>query len=351
MLNFGGKSHKTSLASRLFCLCLSLNCIFGATSCASKRVETPVESAHVCNFDRQVISEEYEKQRSRSCRRENLYYFSCACGKRGKVTFSVGRGNHKFSVEDASTQYLCTEATEESCATYYYSCQYCGAKGDKTFTYGRPAQEFVNRRIVIFGDSYSAYKGYVPLGYEHGYPSTDVDSVWEMWWSRLVQKTNSVIVRNDSWNGTTIGNTGYNGSDCSAKTSFISRYHRLKREGFFESNGVDTILVFGGTNDSWANAPLGEMKLSGFTDADLYYVLPAICYFAYTLSTDLPDAKILFVINDGLKPEIQDCMEAAAKYYGINSVRLHDVDKINRHPTAAGMLTICDQIFESIDKS
>lgn len=348
MLNFGGKSHKTSLASRLFCLCLSLNCIFGATSCASKRVETPVESTHVCNFDRQVISEEYEKQRSRSCRLENLYYLSCACGKRGNETFSVGRGNHKFSVEDASIQYLCTEATEESCATYYYSCQYCGARGDKTFTYGRPVQEFVNRRIVIFGDSYSAYKGYVPSGYEHGYPSTDVDSVWEMWWSRLVQKTNSVIVRNDSWNGTTIGNTGYNGSDCSAKTSFISRYHRLKREGFFESNGVDTVLVFGGTNDSWANAPLGRPIYSRWATSDLYDVIPAICYFAYTLKTDLPDARIVFIINDGIKDEIRNGMVNACKHYGIEYVLLSGVDKINNHPTVVGMESICDQIIDAL---
>ena len=350
MSNFGGKPNKTGLGARLLCLILCLQLTLTSLSCATAENETAAENTHECVFNLEAVEEKYLKLRAESCLEESLYYLSCSCGKAGEEAFSVGYGEHLFT-ERAEGEYLFAEATENASAVYYLSCKYCGEKCDETFSYGDPLWIFKNRKILVFGDSYSAYKGYVPQGYEPGYPSTDVNTVWEMWWAHLVKKTNSVIVRNDCWNGSTLGFTGYYGSDCSKSTSFIARYRHLKGEGFFDRNEIDTVIIFGGTNDCWSNAPLGEMKLSGFTDADLYYVLPAICYFAYTLSTDLPDAKILFVINDGLKPEIQDCMEAAAEYYGINSVRLHDVDKINRHPTAAGMLTICDQIFEAIDKS
>ncbi len=93
-------------------------------------------------------------------------------------------------------------------------------------------------------------------------------------------------------------------------------------------------------------APLGEVKLSDWVDDDLFNVLPAICYFAYTLKTDLPDTEIVLIINTGIKEEIQDCFETAAEHFGVKSVRLYDVDKENNHPSAKGMAAICDQIAE-----
>ena len=150
---------------------------------------------------------------------------------------------------------------------------------------------------------------------------------------------------NDSWSGSTICNTGYNGSDCSRTNSFIYRYEKLKKEGFFEENEVDTIFVFGGTNDSWGESPLGERMSSGWTDADLYYVLPAISYFMDTLKADLPEANIVFIVNTELKEEITSCMEWAADYFGVKIVRLKDVQKKDGHPTAKGMTTICDEIM------
>ena len=100
------------------------------------------------------------------------------------------------------------------------------------------------------------------------------------------------------------------------------------------------------TRYSVQRAPLGEVKLSDWVDDDLFNVLPAICYFAYTLKTDLPKAEIVLIINTGIKEEIQDCFETAAKAFGVKFVRLHDVDKVNNHPSAKGMAAICDQIAE-----
>ena len=152
------------------------------------------------------------------------------------------------------------------------------------------------------------------------------------------------MVHNNSWSGSPLGFTGYNGTKCVTFGSFIARYRQLKAAGFFEQNKIDTVFVFGGTNDSWADAPLGEVQLAEWVDDDLFNVLPAICYFAYVLKTDLPEAEIVLIINTDIKPEIQDCFEEAAKAFGIKSVRLHDVDKVNNHPSDSGMVAICEQV-------
>ena len=200
------------------------------------------------------------------------------------------------------------------------------------------------KNAIIFGDSYSTYAGHIPEGYPTYYPSADVDDVSKTWWGRLCEQNDLKMVHNNSWSGSPLGFTGYNGTKCSRFGSFIARYRELKNAGFFEQNKIDTVFVFGGTNDSWANAPLGEIQLSDWVDQDLFNVLPAICYFAYVLKTDLPEAEIVLIINTDIKPEIQDCFEEAAKAFGIKSVRLHDVDKVNNHPSDSGMVAICEQV-------
>ena len=136
--------------------------------------------------------------------------------------------------------------------------------------------------------------------------------------------------------------------DCSKDSSFIYRYKKLKQEGFFTQNTVDTVLVFGGTNDSWAEVQLGAIQYSDWSESDLFKVLPAICYLTCTLKTDLPNAEIVLIINTDIKKEIQDCMESAAQYYGVKSVRLKNIDKLDNHPTVAGMQAISDQVWNAL---
>ena len=200
------------------------------------------------------------------------------------------------------------------------------------------------KNCIIFGDSYSTYASHIPAGYPTYYPNRDVDDVSKTWWASFCERAGLNLIQNNSWSGSPLGYTGYNNADCSRHGSFIARYRQMKEAGFFDQNKIDTVFVFGGTNDSWANAPLGEIKLSDWTDDDLFSVLPAICYLTYILKTDLPDADIILIINSGIKPEIQDCFEIAAKHFGVKSVRLHDIDKENNHPSAKGMAAICEQI-------
>ena len=201
------------------------------------------------------------------------------------------------------------------------------------------------KNVLIFGDSYSTFQGELPEGHTTFYPRNDVLKKEQTWWSLFLNKTDSKLLYNDSWSGSTIGYTGYNNYDCSKTSSFICRYKKLKESGFFNGKRVDTIIVFGGTNDSWADAPLGQMKFDGWQEKDLFNVLPAICYFLYSIKEDFPCAEILCVINTDIKAEIMDCMEKNAMLYGLKVAKLHDIEKENGHPTAKGMTEICEQII------
>ena len=202
------------------------------------------------------------------------------------------------------------------------------------------------KNILIFGDSYSTFDGYIPNGYATYYPKLDVNNVEETWWKKVMQRMQGNLIENNSWSGSTICYTTYDGVDCSKTSSFIYRYRQLKKEGFFEKNRVDTVFLFGGTNDSWCNAPLGEIKFFDWEEKDLFNVLPAICYFAHVLRSDLPNAEIVFVLNTNLKQEIQDCIEEVSKRYRLSFVRLMNINKESGHPTAKGMKEIANQILE-----
>ena len=212
------------------------------------------------------------------------------------------------------------------------------------------------KKIIIFGDSYSTHENIIPEGYKSFYyddgkeggPAVTKMQMQDTWWYKFLSHIGGKLLRNDSWSGSTIGYTGYKGVDCSRSSSFIYRYRKLKEEGFFEENKPDTVIVFGGTNDNWSDAPLGEIKISGWEEEDLFSVLPAICYFAHTLKEDFPDAEIIFIINTELKEEIPSCMEYAAKKYGLKAVRLENISKENGHPTKKGMAQIRKQILKKL---
>ena len=214
------------------------------------------------------------------------------------------------------------------------------------------------KNILIFGDSYSTYEGHIPAGYACYYcPNGRVDSptvtkmeLEETWWRRVIKAMDGNLLQNNSWSGSTIGYTGYAG-DCSTSSSFIYRFRELKKQGFFEKNKVDTLFVFGGTNDSWANAPLGEIKLSDWEEEDLFNVLPAICHFMSALKKQLPNASIYFIINTELKEEIGDCIEKAGEYYGVPTIRLQGIEKECGHPNPTGMKAIAEQVLEKALKN
>lgn len=210
-----------------------------------------------------------------------------------------------------------------------------------------------SENIMIFGDSYSTYEGHIPAGYAVYYSGhrdnpPDVFDVKNTWWGRLIAETDSMLVQNNSWSGSTIGYTGYNNSDCSHSSSFIYRFEKLLAEGFFEEHKIDRLFVFGGTNDSWSNAPLGESDKEAIEESDLFCVLPAIKHFIARLADKLPDTKLVIIGNCDIKSEITEALALAAERAGATYVGLSGVDKINGHPTELGMEQIKNQILASV---
>lgn len=201
-----------------------------------------------------------------------------------------------------------------------------------------------NEKILIFGDSYSTFAGYIPKGYAVYYPRADVTEVSKTWWYMLAKETGSEIVMNNSWSGSTICNTGYQG-DCSKTSSFICRLTKLMDEGFFDQNKIDRVFVFGATNDSWTGNSAGEVMFDNWTAEDLKLVLPGISYFMNKLLEAVPKEHIHFIVNTDLREEISKGIVKICEHYKVRYTVLSDIEKTGGHPTYQGMISIKDQVI------
>ena len=206
---------------------------------------------------------------------------------------------------------------------------------------------------LIMGDSYSTFEGYIPEGYaiyysKAGRPETDVTKVTETWWYQVVEEAGLNLVLNNSWSGSTIGYTGWEMKDNSKTSSFIYRLQKLSDEGFFEKNKIDTMIVFGGTNDSWCDAPLGEMQYKNWKHEDLFFVLPAICCYFKKLKETLPETDIYCCINTGLKTEVSDALKEMCELHSITPIVFENIAKACGHPTIQGMKDIKNKVLEEL---
>lgn len=201
------------------------------------------------------------------------------------------------------------------------------------------------KNVFIMGDSYSTYAGYVPDGYRSFYGDERkddpiVNGAEKTWWKILEKENRLNIVLNDSFSGSTVCNTVR--EILSVDTSFINRMKRYAAEKFFAEHDIDTVFIFGGTNDSWIDAPVGTLKYSDWTEHDLKCVLPAFCALIDTVKKEVKD--VIVIINTDLKPTIAECFIEACKKYDVCYVCLKDVDKQNGHPTERGMEQISQQV-------
>lgn len=203
------------------------------------------------------------------------------------------------------------------------------------------------KNIFILGDSYSTYGGYIPDGY-HAYYSDGMEivpvvrGVEKTWWKMFEKENDLNIVLNDSFSGSTVCNTVR--EYLTVETSFISRIDKYIAENFFAENKIDTMFIFGGTNDSWIDAPIGNLKYSDWTADDLKCVLPAFCYLLDRAKEVVED--ILVIINTELKNEITEGFIEACKKNNVRYLGLCEIDKENGHPTETGMRQIADQVTE-----
>ncbi len=198
------------------------------------------------------------------------------------------------------------------------------------------------KSVSILGDSYSTFENFVePSGNALWYfnrpdPNlTDVDNVKQTWWHQFISGNGYRLEKNNSFSGSTICNTGYNGEDYTDR-SFITRMSNL--------GSPDLLLIFGATNDSWANSPIGEFVWSDWTPEQLKSFRPALAYMLSFVADRYPNTDIVYIINDGLKPEITSSIVEACNHYSIPYIQLKDIDKTAGHPNVKGMKQIAEQL-------
>jgi len=209
----------------------------------------------------------------------------------------------------------------------------------------------IMKNVLIMGDSYSTYQGYLPEGY-HTYYSDErtsppiVHGVENTWWRILTGEMGLNLVCNDSFSGSTVCNTVR--PALSVDSSFLRRMDKYLAEGFFSENKIDLMLIFGGTNDSWIDAPVGRLQYADWTEEDLKNVLPAFCYL---LSRAKPAVgEVVVLLNTGLKEEITGGFREACGHYGIRYLDLKEIDKECGHPTELGMRQIAGQVAEFLNE-
>lgn len=202
------------------------------------------------------------------------------------------------------------------------------------------------KSVTIFGDSYSTYEGYLtPDTNEAWYfnkPSenTDVVSVTQTWWYQLIEKKGWRLERNNSYSGSTVSSSGYQGEDYTPR-SFVTRADNL--------GNPDIILVCAGTNDSWVPAPIGEYKYCDWTTDDLKAFRPSLACLFSRLGEYYPNAAIYFILNSELSDEIDSSVATICEHYNIPLIELQHIDKIAGHPSVEGMRKFAEQVGAVVD--
>ena len=205
-------------------------------------------------------------------------------------------------------------------------------------------------KVAIMGDSYSTFVGCLPENYRAYYgmenhADTGVLRREDTWWDLLIRETNSTLVLNNSYSGSTVCTTGR--PDLPAWSAFAVRAPLF----FKGETKFDPIFFLGGTNDSWIDSPLGDPTVKewdAYTDEDKKFVLPAIGFVLGYLRAHNPDARIVVLVNGGLKSEIAETIRAAAKKNGCAVVELDGISKVHGHPDVEGMIRIKNRIVENV---
>ena len=203
-----------------------------------------------------------------------------------------------------------------------------------------------SRSASILGDSYSTFQGYLDpdsnaIWYWSVPPEglTDVDGVEQTWWHKVLNDNGMRLCINNSFSGSTICNTGYDKADYSDR-SFITRMDNL--------GCPEVLFIFGGTNDSWAGVPVGEYKWNNWTPEELYTFRPAIARLLDYVTKRYVNVETYFLLNDGLSDAVTESIKEACCHYGVSLIELHDIDKINGHPSLKGMEQIATQVSAAL---
>lgn len=210
-----------------------------------------------------------------------------------------------------------------------------------------PSVAQVKPTLAVLGDSYSTFAGFIPEGNACWYNSpadhkrTDVTKVEQTWWWQVANEGGYKLGAIESYSGATICNTGYRDEDYNDR-SFVTRCTNL--------GNPDIILICGATNDSWANAPIGDYKYANWKRVDLYFFRPAMAKMLNDIKLHYPNVEVYFILNTELKKEINESVLEVCKHYDVPVLELVDIDKKSSHPSVKGMKAIAQQVLKFIKK-
>ena len=205
-------------------------------------------------------------------------------------------------------------------------------------------------KLGILGDSYSTFGGYVPTGYAvyYNYDSGEdrgfVNNVDLTWWMQVVRAEGGELAMNSSYSGSCVCNFS-RGKDVS-EASFTTR---MKLD-LGSDMALDTILIYGCTNDVWKNVSRGEVNFGEVSKEELNSLYPAICHMVGFLRNVHPNARIVFMTNWFFDEELTGVVQSVCDHFGAEHLYIQKVDTVNDHPTVRGMKQIADQVIAHLQK-
>ena len=196
-------------------------------------------------------------------------------------------------------------------------------------------------RFSILGDSYSTFQNHVDPDSNDVWPyyeNIHVTDVSQMWWWQLVDSTGWQLEKNNSFSGSLICNMDYHGYY--GAHSFLRRMDDL--------GNPDYIFIFGGTNDVWDEAPLGDYVFGSWTEEQLCTFRPAVACLLSSMKEKFGKAKLYFMVDLSLDDAYVAAIHRIADRYHVECIDLYNVDKDWNHPTIAGQTIIAQQVMEAL---
>ena len=211
------------------------------------------------------------------------------------------------------------------------------------------------KKYSVLGDSFSSLLGTVDPETNDVWPYSNVGvtSAEQMWWHKVATEMQWTLDKNNSFSGSLVSNfEGFNGGDYYGPQSFIRRMDYL--------GNPDVIFIFGGTNDIYKRAPLGDYVYSDWNDELLCAYRPAMAYLLDNLKRLNPSAKIYFLVDmelcisdETIEQETRqayiESMHRIASHYGVTCIDIYGIHKVYWHPDAQGQDDIARQVIEALE--
>jgi hypothetical protein len=184
---------------------------------------------------------------------------------------------------------------------------------------------------------------------------TDIKYVTDTWWGMLCSTEEFQLEANNSYAGATICNLNYNHTDVSnSDRGFIQRIG-TNRNGVDTMGNPDIILIFGGTNDAWANSRMGKFVFSDWTYYELMSFRGGFAKLLTKIKERYPNAQIYNISNvhkydgkPGITKRVAESMAYVCKHFNVPNIQLAlstNPDMHHDHPTATGMKHIFEQVY------